>query len=65
MKITEEQWVSVEDKLPLGDDVVNVKTDLGGVGEMRYSIVYGWHVLRDFAKVTHWLPLPNHIGNAN
>lgn len=48
------EWISVKERLPVNDLVVEVRTDQDKTGTMLYSLKYGWHILKDNAKVDAW-----------
>ena len=58
-----EEWISVEDELPLNQDIVLIKTDRGCYGtgylhgEKSGFITYGEEAYKEFGNVTHWRPL--------
>lgn len=52
------EWTKVKDGLPRESGTVLVATDWDGVGDMFYSEQYGWHVLKNNAKVIAWRKLP-------
>ena len=58
-----EEWISVEDELPINQDIVFVKTDLGCVtiaylhGKKSGFIVYGEDAYIEFGNITHWRPI--------
>ena len=62
VKIAEE-WISVEKELPINQDIVLVKTDLGCVtiaylhGKKSGFIVYGEDAYIEFGNITHWRPI--------
>jgi hypothetical protein len=59
-----EEWISVKDKLPERSMNVLVTTNEGKVGVMWFDGILHWHVLKNEAKVTHWMyePKPAHDG---
>ena len=58
-----EEWISVEEELPINQDIVFVKTDLGCVtiaylhGKKSGFIVYGEDAYIEFGNITHWRPI--------
>ena len=52
------EWISIKDRLPEKSCKVLVSTNQSGVGDMWFSKEFGWHLLKNDAKVTHWMPLP-------
>jgi len=52
------RWISVEDELPIWNDVYLTCTD-GNVIEIAYYELFGGHWVNDSKGiVTHWMPLP-------
>ena len=58
-----EEWISVDKELPINQDIIFVKTDLGCVtiaylhGKKSGFIVYGEDAYIEFGNITHWRPI--------
>ena len=58
-----QRWISVEEELPINQDIVFVKTDLECIttaylhGEKSGFITYGEDAYIEFGNVTHWRPI--------
>jgi len=59
-KVEQGRWIDVNDRLPEESCSVIVATDQKGIGNMWYDNLLKWHALKNGAKVTHWMPLPEH-----
>lgn len=64
-KSNQSPWISVEDKLPINQDVVLVRTDNNCYstaylhGKESGFITYGEDAYKVFGEITHWMPIPS------
>ena len=64
------EWISVEDRMPINTDNILAFNGYGGVGEydiMYYTVhskIHKWAFYYDYdrseeiVEITHWMPLP-------